>query len=246
MIPRSLGWAAEFWAIRRKTKILFVAHHDHELAVRQKLLPRGKMNRVIHNGIEPLEPIAATPRIGVGFVGRFAYPKNPQLFLDIVQQLPDVKFVMVGGGELESEIRDQVCNRGFDDRVELLGSLDHASTLEVISKLDMLVMTSRWEGLPLLLLEAMFMKVPVVSTNVGGIPEVIKHGETGLLSESEDAVELAELVQSVLDDTDLRDSIVTKAYQDAHAQFSQENMLSHIRDSYQRVAQSEAATKNHA
>lgn len=243
LVPKTMGWAAEYWTMRRMNHVFFVSDYDRQLAVRQRLLPRDKSFRVVHNGIAPLEANPTSDRLGVGFIGRFVYQKNPELFLDVVERMPDQKFVMAGGGELDGKIRADVKRRGLGDRVELLGSLDHKSALEFISKLDVLVMTPRWEGLPLLPLEAMFMKVPVVSTAVGGIPEVIQHGETGMLSESENANELAEHISNVLIDKQLRESIVENAFERAHRHFSQDAMLTQIRESYVRTLSCEAATE---
>ena len=232
LMPKTAGWLGESWTMRKMDHVFFVSDYDHQLAVRQQLLPKNKSFRVVHNGIAPLQPNPTSQRLGVGFIGRFVYQKNPELFLDVVERLPDQKFVMAGGGELDEKVRAEVKRRGLEDRVELLGSLDHKSALEFISKLDVLLMTPRWEGLPLLPLEAMFMKVPVVSTAVGGIPEVIQHGETGMLSEGENASELAAHVSKVLTNRALRDSIVENALTRAHAKFSQDAMLTQIRDSY--------------
>lgn len=231
-VARTLGWAAEYWTIRRLDKVLFVAEYDRELALKDGLLPSQKLNRVIHNGIAPLQPVDTNERLGVGFVGRFVFQKNPQLFLDVVEQLPNVKFVMAGGGELDEEVRAEIQSRNLGKRIELLGSLDHASALDVISRLDILLMTPRWEGLPLLPLEAMFMKVPVVSTAVGGIPEIITHNVNGMLSENEDGAELAAHVKTLLEDSDFRKTIVENAYQSAMSEFSQDKMLERIRGAY--------------
>ena len=242
-IPKTMGWAAEYWTMRRMDHVFFVSDYDRQLAVRQRLLPRTTSFRVVHNGIAPLEPNPTSERLGVGFIGRFVYQKNPELFLDVVERMSDQKFVMAGGGELDEKIRADVKSRGLEDRVELLGSLDHKSALEFISKLDVLVMTPRWEGLPLLPLEAMFMKVPVVSTAVGGIPEVIQHGETGMLSASENADELAGHISDIIADKKLRDSIVENAFERAHKHFSQDAMLTQIRDSYVRTLSCESTSE---
>ena len=238
LIPKTMGWMAEYWTMRRMDHVFFVSDYDRQLAERQKLLPSNKSYRVVHNGIAPLKPNPTSDRLGVGFIGRFVYQKNPELFLDVVERLPELDFVMAGGGELDEKIRNDVERRGLGDRVTLVGSLDHKSALEFISKLDVLVMTPRWEGLPLLPLEAMFMRVPVVSTAVGGIPEVIRHGETGMLAKSENADELADHVSRILVDKQLRDSIVDNALICAHAKFSQNAMLAQIRNSYYRTCES--------
>ena len=225
-----MGWAAEYWTMRRMSMILFVSDFDRQLAIRQKLLPSSKPFRVIHNGIPPLDPRTTEERLGIGFIGRFVYQKNPELFLDIAERLPKHQFVMAGGGNLDEKVRNEIENRGLRERVRLFGSLDYKSALEFISKLDVLVMPPRWEGLPLLPLEAMFMKVPVVSTSVGGIPEVIEHGATGMLSQSEKADELANHISKLLDNPELCSSIVDQAFQVAHKRFSQDSMLREIKN----------------
>lgn len=235
LLPRTVGWAAEFGTIRKASHVLFVSHYDRQLAIRHRLLPRSKSHSVIHNGIKPLTPRDSKEKLGVGFIGRFVYQKHPERFLDVAERMPDHKFVMAGGGELDEQIRTEVEERGLTDHVELVGSLDHKSALEFISKLDVLVMTPRWEGLPLLPLEAMFLKVPVVSTAVGGIPEVIDHGTTGLLSKSGCPDELASHVDLILGDSEYRQQLVDQAYEVAHQNFSQDSMLQKIRGTYTQV-----------
>ena len=235
LMKKFVGWAAEYWSIRRTGRILFVCDHDKKLAESSHLMPQDKQFKVIYNGIKALKPRPKTKDYGIGFVGRFVYQKHPELFVKMMEQLPNHKAVMVGGGDLDSVVREEIKSRGLSGRVTLLGSLDHQSALEVLSQLDMLVMTPRWEGLPLLPLEAMFMDVPVVSTATGGIPEVITHRETGLLSANEDANELAALVDELFNNQDLRSSLVSNANRVAHERFSQEAMLSQIEECYQEL-----------
>jgi len=208
LIPKTMGWIAEYWTMRRMDHVFFVSDYDRQLAVRQKLLPINKSFRVVHNGIAPLEPKVASDRLGVGFIGRFVYQKNPELFLDVVERLPHLDFVMAGGGELDEKIRADVESRGLGDRVTLVGSLDHKSALEFISNLE--------------------------------------HGKTGMLSESENADELADHVSKILDDYQLRESIVENAFDCAHAKFSQDAMLDQIRASYYRTCEAgyDRATAN--
>ena len=225
IVPRAAGWGAELRSLRSADHVLFVSDFDRKLALRQRLLPSSKNHTVIHNGIKPLRQRTNQQRLGVGFLGRLVFQKNPQLFLDIADQVQGVNFVVAGGGPLEETISDQVKKRGLTERVTLLGTLDHTAALEYLSKLDVLVMTPRWEGLPLLLLEAMFLGVPVVSTAVGGIPEVVEHGKTGLLSQSQDPKSMASHVKTLLADKPLRERMVTAASQHAHENFSQQRML---------------------
>ncbi|MEM7312406.1 MAG: glycosyltransferase [Planctomycetota bacterium] len=233
---RLAGWAGEFWSIRRSDQIIFVSGYDRQLAQRYRLLPRKKPYRVIHNGI-PKPEIADTHNNkatrGIGFVGRMVVQKNPQLFVEVVRRLPqDIKAVMVGGGELEDEVTKLVKSSGLEGRIELAGGLAHDEALHVLSQLDVLVMTPRWEGLPLLPLEAMHLNVPVVSTSCGGIPEIIEHRVTGMLAKAEDADELATHVQSLLADEKLRSRIISNAHRQVCERFAESTMLRCTQDVY--------------
>ena len=237
-LARFAGWLGEFWSIRRLQQVIFVSDFDRKLAVRSKLLTARQRFRVIHNGIPApnVDRSESTEKLGVGFIGRMVYQKNPQLFVEVLDRLPNVRAVMVGGGELESEVTQLIESRGLTDRVKLYGSLTHTDALHVLSKLDVLLMTPRWEGLPLLPLEAMFLKVPVVSTSGGGIPEVIDHGRTGLLAKSEDASELASHVSALLLNNSLRNKIVENAARKVADQFGEEVMFRSVRETYQSLS----------
>ena len=240
-LAKLAGWLGEFWTFRRMQQVIFVCDFDRKLAVRSKLLPTKKPFRVIYNGIPApcVEQSESNGKLGVGFIGRMVYQKNPQLFVEVLERLPNVHAVMVGGGELESEVAHLIKSRGLTDRVKLFGSLGHEDALKVLSRLDVLLMTPRWEGLPLLPLEAMFLKVPVVSTSGGGIPEVIDHGRTGMLAESEDADQLAIHVNEVLHNHSLRKEIIENASRKAAHQFGQEVMLQSVRETYESLSRTQ-------
>ena len=232
-ISRCIDWCAEFYAIRQMSHVIFVAESDRQLALRHKLLPKRKSHSVIYKGIHPPVAKRGSPtKIGVGFIGRFVPQKNPELFLDIAEHLPDTDFLMAGGGELEEKILADVKRRGLGSRLTLMGNLQHDCALRYIAKLDVLVMTSRWEGVPLLALEAMFLKVPIVSTAVGAIPEIIEHGKSGMLSANSNAEEMADYVRLLNSDQQLRKRIVENAYNYANRNFSHDAMLNSIRRVY--------------
>lgn len=230
ILPRWFGWAGELFSIRRADHVVFVSHYDQKLAVSARLLPQNKSHRVIHNGIAQPKAEKGGRSLGVGFVGRMVFQKHPELFLDVIQRLPNVQAVMGGDGELEPEIRKLVQQRGLSDRLQLLGGLPHTEALDVIANLDVLVMTPRWEGLPLLPLEAMLLGVPVVSTPVGGIPEVIDHNVSGWLGSTAD--ELAEGVDKIVNDDAYRQNIIEQARNTAQSKFAQQEMVNQLRGFY--------------
>jgi len=89
LMQKLAGWAAEFWSIRKTERILFVCDHDKQLADHSYLMPTGKQFKVVYNGIKALQPRPKTTDYGIGFVGRFVYQKHPELFVKMMQQLPD-------------------------------------------------------------------------------------------------------------------------------------------------------------
>jgi len=132
--------------------------------------------------------------------------KHPELFVEVCRRTaarhPRAWFLLVGDGALRAAVLAAVQQAGIGDRFRLAGwrrdvpAIMHASTL--------LVLTSRWEGLPRVIPQAMAAGVPVVATRVDGTPEAIDAGRTGLLAEPDDAGGLAAAVDRLLADPQLR------------------------------------------
>jgi glycosyltransferase involved in cell wall biosynthesis len=165
------------------------------------------------HGLEP-EAIVLT------HVGRFAPPKNHALLIEAFAQLrthTPLYLLLVGGGELENAVRQQVVERGLQERVRFLGV--RADVPAILNASDLFVLSSRWEGNPLSVMEAMAAGLPVVSTAVGGVPELVREGETGLLVPSGDAAALARALQALVDDPVRRQAMGAAARQHAIAHF---------------------------
>jgi L-malate glycosyltransferase len=152
-----------------------------------------------------------------------------------LERLPDYSATIVGSGALEDEVRAEIKCRGLS-RVRMLGMLSYNEALEELAKLHAVVMTSRWEGLPHLPLEAMWCGVPVVATNVGGLGEVIESGRTGLLVDGRSASDLARAVKQLTEDPGSRELIIGNARGRVRDLFSGERMLSELRELYRQVA----------
>ena len=125
-----------------------------------------------------------------------------QVAARIAAQRSDVTFLLVGGGPLESEIRAQVRDLGLSERVRMTGFRPDGRRL--MTAMDVFLMTSEFEGLPIALLEAMTLGKPVVSTRVGGIPEVLAANSAGLLAPVGAIEEMSAHVSRLLDDAALR------------------------------------------
>ena len=87
--------------------------------------------------------------------------------------------MVIGDGPLMGALRERAAALGLADRVELAGSLPRPAALERLAALDVLLVPSLWEGMPLAPLEAMAIGVPVIASRVGGLPEIIADGADG-------------------------------------------------------------------
>jgi len=138
----------------------------------------------------------------VGFVGRLTSVKNPSLFIEValrvVRQCPGTRFVFVGDGELRSTLGRQVDALGLAQHIVFAGWQVDMPT--VYADLDMLALTSLNEGTPVTVIEALAAGTPVVASAVGGVPDVVRDQETGVLAPSGDAEAMAEGIVHLLRD----------------------------------------------
>jgi glycosyltransferase involved in cell wall biosynthesis len=136
----------------------------------------------------------------VVFVGRIAYPKNPQRLLKVFKLAIDlnksIKIAIVGSGNLENTAKELAKEYKIEEYVHFLGF--QSNPLKIIASSKVMVMTSDWEGTPMVALEAMILGIPIVSTPTDGLCDVIDDGITGYLS-SENTVlahRIAEIVSN--------------------------------------------------
>jgi len=153
-------------------------------------------------------------------VGRFAPPKNHPLLIEAFARVradTPLYLLLVGGGELENAVRAQVARLGLETRVRFLGI--RADVADILNASDVFVLSSEVEGNPLSVMEAMAAGLPVVSTAVGGVPELVRDGVTGRLVPSRDAEALAQAIQALVSDPTRRQAMGTAARQHAIAHF---------------------------
>jgi len=155
-------------------------------------LAPGRM-RVVWNGVPPpAAPVVPVRRRGpfvIGAVGRLHQQKGFDVLLRAVAQLPDVRVMLVGDGPEREALEHLAALLGIGDRMQITGWSEAVS--EQLRTFDVLAMPSRFEGLPLVLLEAMLSGLAVVATAVGSIPDAVHDGETGLLVPVDDPDALA-------------------------------------------------------
>ena len=128
----------------------------------------------------------------------------------VIAEIPNTRLIFLGDGELRGELSGQVKTLGLEKHVLFLGMRNDVP--EIISCSDLFVLPSINEGFGVVLLEAMAMKCPVVATNVGGVPEVVLDGETGILVPPRDPVQLARGIIRLLKDRSLAFQLVECGY----------------------------------
>ena len=157
----------------------------------------GVLRDALHLG--PMTPL-------VGFIGRLSPEKGPDVFIRaalLLQGLqPDAHCVLVGEGPMESALRTLTDKLGLADRVHFAGLLRDMPG--VYQDLDLSVSSSHSEAMPLALIEAMSSGLPVVATRVGGVPEIVEHGQSGWLVAPGDFEDIAARVDAILSDASLR------------------------------------------
>jgi glycogen(starch) synthase len=165
---------------------------------------------VIYNGLDlpALEPLPLPfdpPRILC--LGRLAPEKGIDValaaFTAILRRFPSARLIIAGDGPSRWELQRQASIQKIDHAVEWMGWIAPDRVPSVVNDSTLMLMPSRQDSMPLVALEAALMARPIVAARVGGLPEVVAHGETGLLVESENSHALAYAVTSLLSQPDL-------------------------------------------
>jgi L-malate glycosyltransferase len=150
----------------------------------------------------------------IGNVAAMAPHKDIFTFIDtaeiLIREKTGAKFFLIGDGPLKEEVEKYIKDKGLQEEIFMTGFLNNIP--EILKELHLFLFTSKTEGLGTIVLDAFASKLPVVSTNAGGIPEMVKHGETGMLADVGDAKVLAENVRLLLKDPELREKLIRNAY----------------------------------
>jgi glycosyltransferase involved in cell wall biosynthesis len=228
----------------------FVAVSDETAAVARKRyeVPHDLLS-VIDNGIDlarfhPDEAARVRLRgeLGIpadacviGTVARIAPEKNHARLLRAAAPLlgPKTRLVIAGDGPLLDAIRAQAVELGIAQHAHLLGVRRDVPAL--LNAFDIFAMSSETEGLPLVVLEAMASNLPVVSTNVGGIPNVVDEGRTGYLVDVSDEAALTARLAALVQDAALRRTVGARARDVTLTKFSAERMQREYLELYARV-----------
>ena len=216
IIKRSLFWLMEWLSARRTAMTVACGKGEYEEALRL-----SKKCAYVNNGIrvEELTPYLPTSEelhspLSVCASGRILEQKNPRLFNEIASLLPDVEFTWIGEGELAKELTSP--------NIRVTGWLSREKALDVLRQADLFLLPSLWEGLPISLLEAMYLKKACLVSDAVGNRDVIRTGVNGFVCEA--AADYAKVIKAITEGEINVEAIRRNAHEDVKRNYNAELM----------------------
>lgn len=227
---RATRWATK-WALRNLSHLISVSADLKEHIFK---LVGDRQVEVVRNGADSdqfknIPKTKARERLGISsdkkvvlFIGNLAPVKGVEFLLEAASKLvrKDVRIYLVGEGELKEKLVAMSSQLGLD--CVFTGKRPHDEVPSWLCAADCVVLPSLSEGLPTIAVEAMMCRAPLVATAVGGTPEVVKDGETGLLVPPRDPASLATAVSRILDDSSFSAALTARAEQVAKSELTWE------------------------
>ena len=199
---------------------------------------------IVPNAAPPLPALPereeARARLEIGgptlaFAGRITRQKALEVAFDALARVEGVSLLVAGDGPDLPDVRRDATERGLDGRVRFLGPLGREDVLTLFRAADASLLTSSWENFPHTVVEALAVGTPVIATAVGGVPELVRDGENGLLVPAGDAEALAAAIRRVVVDPALRDRLAASAAPSV-AHLQPERVYARLEDILRRAA----------
>jgi len=218
-----------------------------DLAEKFKIAPGGKIT-IIRLGFEldrflsinkngGLKRKLSIPddRFVLGIIGRMVPIKNHLMALKVLRNLLDqnvkAHLCIVGGGTETARIKGWVRDMALDSNVSFLGWIEEIE--QIYAGIDALLLTSLNEGTPVALIEAMASSVPVIATKVGGVVDVLTHGETGLLCKTNDSNQMADYVKKLIIEKSFANALSINAKKAVIGNYSYSRLIGEMDNLYQ-------------
>ena len=243
-----LGWfVRNFYIFLHKfaaifqDKIICVSEYDYCLALRHNICKKEKLS-TIHNGIDPSinflgkkaarEEIikktggkitANSKKAWVGSVGRLVKEKNYETLAKAAKLLPEAAFFIIGSGPEENRLRAEINGLKLAGRFFIVPPTGNDAVY--LKAFDVFAMSSVKEGLPYILLEAMAAELPIVITEAGGMPELIKNHENGLMVAQKNPGAMAKAIGGILENPGIAGELAQKAKIAVSEKFSLKQMI---------------------
>jgi glycosyltransferase involved in cell wall biosynthesis len=191
-----------------------------------------------------IEPYEMRKKLGlhtndfvIGTVGRIVPIKGHKYFIqaaaEVIREIPNAKVLLVGDGPIRNEMEELTVQLGIEGQVFFLGV--RKDVPELLSIMDLFVLPSLNEGMGRALVEAMAMGLPVIASQVGGVPEVVTDGKTGILVPAQNPTALAKAIVKLARDAKLSRELAQAGYKRAHSAFGAETMVDRISAVYQEL-----------
>jgi glycosyltransferase involved in cell wall biosynthesis len=215
------------WWTRRATRIIAPSRYIAKWI--QKWGVRAERIAVVFNSTESSDVIQALPlsvatTVKIVTVSRLVPLKRIDELMRSVAKLDSVGLVIVGDGQERTRLEELTRELQLQARVYFAGARSKEETLRIMAACDIFTLNSTHEGMPHVVLEAMGLGIPVVATAVGGVPEIVRDGETGILIEPADGAQLDRALKTLVDSREMRQRFGESAKRWAR-QFSVANML---------------------
>lgn len=222
-------WERLLW--RLSDRIICNAEALKEIMIRHFAVAPERI-AVIPNAVDTdrfrPEPASKAPQPTVVFVGRLVAEKDPMNLLEAFRlaaaRLPQAQFEIIGGGPFQSQMAARIQTQSLESRIQLLPAT--ADIRPALRKAWLFTIASSSEASPNVVIEAMAAALPVVATRVGGIPELVEDGITGLLVEPGNPARLAEAIVALLTDEERRRSMGETGRERVLARHSIQTMIS--------------------
>lgn len=227
--------------LRKTDKVICVSHAIRKECIKIFKLPFHKFV-TIYNGVnlerfnpdqvvcEKITTESEKGNVIIGTVGRLFPFKGHQYLIRamtlVLQQVTNVNLWIIGDGPLRQFLESLVAELGISEYVVFLG--EHADIPQLILQMDIFVLPSLTEGLPLTVLEALAMEKPVIASNVGGIPEFIEDSYSGILVEPRDSAGLAHVILKLLSNKEKAKELAANGRRLVSTHFSSEYIASQI------------------
>ena len=195
---------------------------------------------IVYNSVEVPEYVQRNNNTNVTglFLGRIGKRKGIYDLIESIKKLKqqelNFKILVAGDGEIE-EAKKVVEQEKLNNYIEILGWIDKEQATNYLKECDFYILPSYNEGLPMSVLEAMSYSLPVITTNVGGIPEVVLNNENGILIEPGNIEQLANAINSIVKNAELRNKLGEQAHKTIEENFNIKNFIEKINQMYRQV-----------
>ncbi|MBA6222890.1 glycosyltransferase family 4 protein [Colwellia sp. MB02u-18] len=215
-------------------KIITVSEFDRKLALSNSIC-KSSLISTVRNGVKDRKSIIekkAGDKVRLIMVARFDQQKNQLMLIEVLNKIKELPFemVFVGDGPLLSKVKEKSARMGLNEKITFLGARNDVDYL--LSKADVFILISNWEGLPLTILEGMSHGLPIIASNVGGVSETIDDDKEGFLIPRNGSDELLVALANIIKNADMRERFGRAARDRYENEFQVQQMIDSTENIY--------------